>query len=243
MLPPQLEVCILEISKAPRAYPLAAPATTSSDPSTIPVAPNEPRPAGFSRRLSAPIISWKLFDRLHTLTATEWPCEGLALIPKAVTRLRIERLRGDLTQTYLDKGSLFELFSPNIAHLALLRRLDDDGAQLQPKAPILPQRMGHLPVLKTLNLDFFGLFDVKLLRELPKDIESVTIKLTKSTLEDAAFIPPSATCLSLSKYFGSTADGIGHYWPLWTPPPPNFGQSNRNIFKARHAEFHAATPS
>lgn len=188
----------------------------------------------------ASIGSWKLPARLELLKTDNWPCEGLALIPKSVTSLRIERLIGTTIQDVLATGGMFELLPPNLVHLGIIRAFSGyNDAHRVKLTDVPPQRMAHLRHLTHLSLDFFGLLESGWVRELPRGLESVTVKLKPLAAEDAPFLPQGLTQMYLGKYVDYTTEEIAANWPMWVPPPTLGTHRLHAVLKERLAQFHA----
>lgn len=157
-------------------------------------------------------VGWTLPSFLTRLSIKYWHCDGLESLPGSLTSLHIEELGGLDDTPCLNQGSLFEKLPIGLTSLDLAQ---------SPIPNLIPtQRLSHLRSLRSLSTISLCLWESDILRNLPRGLRQLDLRLVRLDEVDAPFLPPNLESVTLGNQIDYATSSIGLYWPLFDPKPP-----------------------
>ena len=144
---------------------------------------------------------------LASLQVFDWATDHFGLVPRTLKDLKVDNLIAPNEQsTIVAAGRMFEGLPVSLTSLQI-----DSSTCLE----IPLQRVSHLVNLRLLHLNYTEEMSALALRELPPFLTDLSLPIDELADEDASFIPPGLTRLSLGDPCSLIiTPSIVQYWPL-----------------------------
>lgn len=161
-----------------------------------------------SLEYSTIVNPWKFHHGLTSLSVSRWDWQDLRQLPSSLTSLRIGTIC-KLATVPLSTGVFFEAFPPSLTKLDI--QYSEFGNSFKFPSQRLSSALPHLLSLSTFNA---GVFPSEILRELPRKLTDLEIRLESLDEEDYPYLPPTLEYFVFYDLNIDWTTRLAEYWPL-----------------------------